>query len=300
MSPPTGTIGSGYDRSGSGGASTGYSRANTAVVFMSAARYSGSTLLGVMLGAHPSIFYAGEANKIWHFSDPSAPLKNRVCKLCGPGCAVWGDLRVDNDEDLYEVLSRRTGRPIVLDSTKGINRVRAQLAVLQGVVPFYLIVLTRDGRAVVNSDLCKWPETSAHDHAAAWVERMRGVEELASCWPGAVHRLRYEELALRPESTLRALADFLGVAFDSAMLDPWDSDQHPIGGNPGPLLLFSRERAKAMVNPDEKTCDWYGAHPRGIVLDLRWRREMNADALAVFEAVAGETNRAYAWEDPGE
>jgi len=275
-------------------------RANTAVVFMSAARYSGSTLLGVMLGAHPSIFYAGEANKIWYFGDPSVPLKNRVCKLCGPGCAVWGNLRVANGEDLYEMLSRRTRRPIVFDSTKGINRVRPQLAALQGVVPLHLIVLTRDGRAVVNSDLRKWPETSAHDHAAAWVVRMREVEELASRWPGAVHRLRYEELASRPESMLRALADFLGVAFDPAMLDPWDSDQHPIGGNPGPLLLFSRERAKVVVNPKEKTCDWYGSHPSGIVLDLRWRREMNADALAVFEAVAGETNRAYAWEDPVE
>lgn len=285
------------------GASTGHfcaPRVNTAAVFMSAARYSGSTLLGVMLGAHPSIFYAGEATKIWNFGDPSAPLRNRVCKLCGPGCTVWGGLRVDNGEDLYEMLSRRTRRPIVFDSTKGINRVRPQLAARQGVVPLHLIVLTRDGRAVVNSDLRKWPETSAHDHAAAWVERMREVEELASRWPGAVHRLRYEELALRPESTLRALANFLGVFFDPAMLDPWDSDQHPIGGNPGPLLLFSRKRTKVVVNPDEKTRYWYGSHPREIVLDLRWKREMNVDALAVFEEVAGETNRAYVWEESGE
>jgi hypothetical protein len=63
----------------------------------------------------------------------------------------------------------------------------------------------------------------------------------------------------------------------------------------------SRERARSVgseivVNPDEKTRDWYGAHPREIVLDLRWKREMTADALAIFKAVAGETNRAYAWE----
>lgn len=187
--------------------------------------------------------------------------------------------------------------------------IKLKVAALQGVVPLHLIVLTRDGRAVVNSDLRKQPGTSAHDHAAAWVERMRDVEELASCWPGAVHRVRYEELASRPESTLRALTDFLGVAFDPAMLDPWGSDQHPIGGNPGPLplLLPSRERAKSVgigvvnpVNPGEETRDWYGTHPRGIVLDLRWKREMSPDALAVFEVVAGETNHAYAWEEPGE
>jgi len=45
-------------------------RVNTGVVFMGAAWYSGSTLLGVMLGAHPSIFYAGEAKTTWYFDDP--------------------------------------------------------------------------------------------------------------------------------------------------------------------------------------------------------------------------------------
>lgn len=290
--------------------STGRSRArrtNTAVVFMGAARYSGSTLLGVMLGGHPLVFYAGEAKKTWNFDNPDVPHERRVCRLCGPECGVWGDFSVEPGQDLYEMLSRRTKRPIVFDSSKKMWWIKLQVAALHGIVPLHLVVLTRDGRAVVNSDLRKQPGTSAHDHAAAWVERMRDVEELASCWPGAVHRVRYEELASRPEPTLRTLTDFLGVAFDPAMLDPWGSDQHPIGGNPGPLplLLSSRERANGVgigvanpVNPGEKTRDWYGTHPRGIALDLRWKREMSADALAVFEAVAGETNRAYAWEEP--
>ncbi|MEA2181922.1 MAG: hypothetical protein QOF69_1107, partial [Solirubrobacteraceae bacterium] len=35
-----------------------------------------------------------------------------------------------------------------------------------------------------------------------------------------------------------------------------------------------------------------------VVPDLRWRGELSADDLAAFEAVAGEANRAYAWEQP--
>ncbi|MGH3548602.1 MAG: sulfotransferase family protein [Pseudonocardiaceae bacterium] len=274
---------------------------NTGVVFMGAAWYSGSTLLGVMLGAHPSIFYAGEAKKTWYFGDPDAPLKKRVCRLCGPDCVVWRDLRVAHGEDLYEMLSRRTRRPIVFDSSKGISWIKPQIAALRDVVPLRLIVLTRDGRAIVNSRLRKRPEISAREHAAAWVKQMCGIEELALCWPGSVHRLRYEELTSRPESTLRALTDFLGVEFDPAMLDPWNSDQHPLGGNAGPLLMLLRERASSavagVINPDDKTRDWYGAHPRGIVLDVRWKRELRADELAGFEEVAGEINRAYAWEE---
>ncbi|MGH3548605.1 MAG: sulfotransferase family protein [Pseudonocardiaceae bacterium] len=285
---------------------------NTGAVFVCAAPYSGSTLLGVMLGAHPSIFCAGEARNSRYLGDPSTPLKRRVCKLCGPDCVVWGNLRVEHrdgpyeislehEKDLYEMLSRRTKRPIVCDSSKRIGWIKYQVAALHDVVPLHLIVLARDGRAVVNSRLCKRPEIPAREHAAAWVERIHRIEELASRWPGAVHRMRYEELASRPESTLRALADFLGIAFDPAMLNPWNSDQHPLGGNAGPLLLLLRERASSIVtgviNPNDRARAWYGAHPCAIVLDLRWKHELSAEALAMFEEVAGETNRAYAWEE---
>jgi Sulfotransferase family len=279
-------------------------RVNKRVVFIGAAWYSGSTLLGVMLGAHPSIFYAGEAKKTWYFNNPRAPLKKRVCRLCGPNCPVWRDLTVKEGEDLYEILSRRTERPIVFDSSKGISWIKPRVRDLRDVVPLSLIVLTRDGRAVVNSRLRKRPEISARQQAAAWAKQMRDIEELASHWPGTVHRLRYEELTSRPERTARALADFLGVTFDPWMLDPWSSDQHPLGGNAGPLLLLLRERARSavagVINPDEKTRDWYAAHPRGIMLDLRWKRELGADELAAFEEVAGEVNRPYAWEEPNE
>ncbi|MGH8883602.1 MAG: sulfotransferase family protein [Egibacteraceae bacterium] len=276
-------------------------RVNAGVVFIGGAWHSGSTLLGLMLGAHSLIFFAGETKKSRFLGDPSTPLKMRVCMLCGPGCTVWGDLRVTSGECLYEMLSRRTNRPIVVDSSKKGFWIERQVAALRDVVPLHLVVLVRDGRAVVNSRLRKFPETSAADHAATWVARMGATEELASHFPGSVHRVRYEELALWPEPTLRALAGFLGVAFDPAMLDPWDSEPHPLGGNNGTLFHLARERASSesagVVKLSGKTRDWYAAHPRGIVLDLRWRHELNADALAAFEAVAGETNRAYAWEE---
>lgn len=194
-------------------------RANERAVFMGGAGRSGSTLLGLMLGAHPSIFYAGEAAKSLLLGDPSKPFNKRVCKLCGPGCAVWGDLQVASGEDLYETLARRTGSPIVVDSAKQLAWIEYQVAALRGVVPLHLIMLARDGRAVVNSWLRQFPETPAREHAAAWATQMRGSEELAARWPGSVHRVRYEELALRPEPTLRALADFLGIAFDPGMLE---------------------------------------------------------------------------------
>ncbi len=255
-------------------------RANRGVVFVGSAWFSGSTLLGVALGAHASIFYAGEAAKTRSFGDPTEPLKRRVCRTCGPGCPIWDDLTVAGDEDLYEVLARRTGRPIVFDSTKQIVWIKSQLEVLDGVVPVSLVVLTRDGRAVVNSRRRKLPDRSASELASFWMEQMRKVEELASAFPGRVHRVRYEELATRPEPTLRELAEFIGVPFDPVMLDPWRSEQHPLGGNDGPLLMLRRERdgrvLDGVITPDDETRDWYAGHPPAIVLDLRWRDELEA------------------------
>jgi sulfotransferase family protein len=148
-----------------------------------------------------------------------------------PGEGLY-EILLEHGEDLYEILSRRTRRPIVVDSSKRIGWIKYAMAALRDVVPLRLIVLTRDGRAVVNSHRRKRPETSVREHAAAWVEKMRRIEDLASHWPGSVHRVRCEELASRPTPTLRPLAGFLGVAFDPAMLDPWNSDQHPLAVTP--------------------------------------------------------------------
>ena len=276
-------------------------RANAQVVFTGAAWYSGSTLLGMMLGAHPSIFYAGEANKTRTLNDPSAPLKRRVCRACGPGCEVWDGLSLVDGEDVYEVLSRRTGRPIVFDSTKEIHWISTQLAALGDEVAVRLVVLMRDGRAVVSSRRRKLADaTSMRELAAFWARQMRAVEELAAGFPGPVHRVRYEELTTRPEPALRALADFVGVPFDPRMLDPWSSEQHPLGGNDGPLLLLRRASERVavpgVITPDDPTRDWYARHPARVVLDLRWKDELGTRDLAAFEAVAGAANRPYAWE----
>ena len=279
------------------------SRANAQVVFLGAAWYSGSTLLGLMLGAHPAIFYAGETNKTRTLNDPSAPLKRRVCRACGPGCEIWDGLRVAEGEDLYDALSRRTGRPIVFDSTKEIHWIESALEALGGSVAVALVVLVRDGRAVVSSRRRKRADdTAVAELAAFWARQMRGVEELAASFPGPVHRVRYEELTSDPEPQLHALAGFVGVGFDPRMLDPWSSEQHPLGGNDGPLLLLRRASGRpavpGVITPDEPTRTWYAAHPMKVLPDLRWREELGAEDLAAFDAVAGDANSAYAWEPP--
>lgn len=275
-------------------------RTNQTVCFIGGAGHSGSTLLGLALGSHPSVFYGGEARKSIFFGNEKKPLRKRMCKVCGPECKVWNHLVVDAETDLYEALSRRTGRPVVVDSTKSLEWLTEQstLVAARG-AKLVLLFLSRDGRAVVSSGLRKYPEQTATEHAEKWMSQMKGTEAFAATFPGTVVRVRYEELVTAPEKTLRALAGVLGVPFDPAMLEPFESEQHPLGGNAGTQSLLQKTQTKAdgAVPISGSKKEYYASHPKSFVLDLRWKRELPAAALAEFEAVAAEMNRAYAWDE---
>lgn len=278
-------------------------RRNRKVCFVGGAGHSGTTLLGLVLGAHPDVFYAGEANKSMHLGDEGTKARKRTCKVCGESCRIWAGLEARAKEvDLYEALSERTGRSIVADSTKSIAWIDAQTDVLgrAGVV-MHFVFLGRDGRAVLASSLRKRSDTGAAEHAAKWVEQIEATEALTRRFPGTVTRVRYEELATEPARTIAAVAGALGLEVVPAMREPWSSEQHPIGGNAGTqsLLEGARTRPGAELGIGGDKRDYYAEHPRGFVLDVRWKKELSREALEAFERVAGETNRAFAWNEEG-
>jgi hypothetical protein len=274
-------------------------RANEKVCFIGGAAHSGSTLLGLMLGAHPKVFYAGEAGKSRHLNNEKKPLRKRTCKVCGAECPVWGHLERMPGEDLYEALSRRTGRPIVADSTKSIGWLEEQITALgkTSAEPYFLF-LGRDGRAVVASSARKYPETSIREHAEAWASQIAATEALAGKFPGPVARVRYEELATEPEKTVASITALLGIDLAPEMLAPWGTEQHPLGGNAGTqsLLRGAQTRVGGTLEISGEKRGYYEGHPRSVVLDLRWRRELSEQAIAEFDEVAGAVNRGYAWE----
>jgi hypothetical protein len=276
-------------------------RANQRVCFIGGAGHSGSTLLGLVLGSHPSIFYAGEARKSLFFGNERKALRKRMCKVCGPSCRVWGELDRAPGEDLYEALSRRTGRPIVADSTKSIDWIDTQIAALKDAgVRLDMIFLGRDGRAVVGSGVRKYPETTAREHALKWVSQIEATEALAARFPGKVTRVRYESLATSPQETIDTITHALGLEAVPAMLDPWSSEQHPLGGNAGTQSLLEGAQTRvggALAISGEKR-GYYQEHGRSFRLDLRWQRELTPAALAEFEAVAHDANAPYAWDEP--
>jgi len=272
-------------------------RTNDTTIFIAGAGHSGSTLLGLLLGSHPDAFYIGEGAKTRFLGDARKPEHKRVCKLCGPDCEVWGDFAVAPSPDLYEQVSRRTGRRRIIDSTKNLEWLAQQVSSVRrhGGQPA-LIFLVRDGRAVINSRVRKYPDRAPEELIRSWMERMVQTEMFFQAFVGPKCRVRYEQLATDPEGTLSTACAALGIPYESGMLDFTRGPHHVLGGNNGTQWQVARTMSSSFVKLGARTRPYYADHPKGIVLDLRWVDELSAEVLALFETIAGAQNADLAWQ----
>lgn len=265
------------------------------------AGHSGSTLLGMVLGSHSSAFYMGEGAKVRYLHDETKPLRKRVCKICGEDCPVWSKFQWDKNRPLHAQLAEFTGAGVIVDTTKDERWIeaRAEETRAAGGTP-YLIFLTRDGRAVVNSRIRKYPERDPSDQIRQWVEKMSTSRELFEAFEGPKRELRYEDLASDTEATVRALCEWLDLDFEPGMLDFTATQQHVLGGNNGTQYLAAKaafgDPEAAFVSLTERTRSYYGEHSGGIELDLRWKSELSAEHAALFDTLAGDINAKIKWE----
>lgn len=274
-------------------------RTNRLAVAIGGAGHSGSTLLGLVLGSHSDVFYAGEAKKSLFIGDARKPLRKRVCKICGPDCEVWSRFDVPPDPDLYEQLSRITGRSGIVDSTKKTDWIverRAEVEAAGGA--HKLIFLTRDGRAVVNSRVRKYPDLDPAIHVDEWIAQIEATDALVRERPEAATLVRYEALATEPEATVREVCAFLGVAFEPTMLAYHEKAHHPLGGNTGTQSVVARANGleSGLAKVPARSAGFYAGLRGGFALDLRWRDELPDEVLRVFEARASEINERFRWE----
>lgn len=273
-----------------------------ASVLICGAGHSGSTLLGMILGSHSRAFYMGEGGKARYLGDPDKPLRKRVCKICGEDCPVWSGFVWDRTEPLHPAVAAHVGRPVIVDSTKDEAWIEARAAETEAAGgKAVLVLLGRDGRAVVNSRIRKYPDRDPEGHVRDWIGKMESSEALFDRFRGPKMRVRYEELATSTEAVAQALCALIGIPYEPAMLRFADVPQHVLGGNSGTQFIVAREQLadpdEAFVSLNGRTRDYYENHSGGIELDLRWREELSAPHLALFERLASRANEAFKWEE---
>jgi hypothetical protein len=158
----------------------------------------------------------------------------------------------------------------VVDSTKNVSRLVA-LATTPG-LPFFLIRLRRDVRAVAASSIRRTGELPGHA-ARAWVRTNRWIDAVSARIDAPrIYDLAYEDLCRDPDRVVQSIAAWLGLA--QRPLPALLEVGHQIPGNP---VLLSGINA--------------------VHLDERWRSDLGPAHCAEIMQIAGRANRRYGYRD---
>jgi hypothetical protein len=184
----------------------------TAPVFVMSPVRSGSTLLRSMLNAHPDLHAPHELHVRRLSVDFGTGLAEKAM-------AALGHNRADLEHLLWDrVLHRelvRSGKRFIVDKTPANAFAYERIAACWPDARY--VFLLRHPASIATS----WHEASPDkrtpaEAAADALRYMKAVERARAALPGLT--MRYEELTAEPEKTLRAICEFLEVAWAPEML----------------------------------------------------------------------------------
>lgn len=179
---------------------------------------------------------------------------------------------VANTLALYETARQVADAGLIVDASK-MPRKAAHLYVAAP-ENVRIIHLTRDGRGVVASRKKYMPVTNA---AERWYHYHQLSLRLLQRWVPEHHRIRlsYEEFASAPETSLRAVFEWLGLEYSDRCLEfGAQQPSHSAGGNPARFELSGGIRG----------------------VDDRWRTVLTPEDLEIFSDIAGAQNKAFGYE----
>jgi len=292
------------------------------VVFTAGTGRGGTTLLNLILGSHSRGFAIGE---IFGLPGRLRESDGAPCRFCGRHCHLWTQPFMDElirrywparglrgrlsrlgrrHPGLYTELFGRIDADALFDASKSLPWLHSRLADRRdwrSASP-YLVLVTRDGRAVINSFRRKDPEVPTAEYTSRWMTRMTELERLyADFDPQHRVRIAYERLAASPLATVKHICRVLDLSFEPAMVNYWLHEHHTLGGNKGTHYIAHQHRHSSTSDdihrPATQQQSYYDDHGQSIKLDERWREEMPVKDLEVFENLAGKINASYAHGD---
>ena len=234
--------------------------------------HSGTTILDLALGAHPSMLGLGEGVRILRApasgEESRGPARLRAdlrhkrvctCGLTAAGCPIWGSVLdwlprnehlslPDKLRHLLDNVDRHAyqqGRKLewVVDSSQ--EDLQLPLENLSD-LEIRVVFLVRDVRSWVHSRtpdaIRRGKQLPRLRTLARWTKvNLHFERQLRSCGK-PVFLLGYEQLALDPERNLGRLCEWLGLGFQAEMLRPGgSSSSHILAGN---RVRFNPEKSR--------------------------------------------------------
>jgi hypothetical protein len=272
--------------------------------FVVGATRSGTTLLRLMLDAHPEMAIPSETHfipdliKVYRLESATP---ERMCEVV-TAHRRWGDFHLDPEELLerfraidpinpgdaarafFQLYAEREGKTRWGDKTPGYVR---EMHRIESVLPEARFVhLVRDGRDVALSVLgMNWGPSTVPEAAFRWKKRILRAREQA---PRIGHyvEIRYEDLVRGTEATLRRICEFVDLPYNEEMLRYHERASERLqekardldrGPEKAPQTAEARLESHALATqpPDPERIE-------------RWRTEMSVEDRAVYEELAGD------------
>jgi hypothetical protein len=277
-------------------------KAGSCAPFVVGAPRSGTTLLRLMLDAHPQLAVPPETHFIpaaLSAVDEGADAPEAFIRAV-VGHPRWPDFGLPPDDlrdrvatirpfeigaalrSFYLLYAERLGKPRWGDKTPPYLR---RMTEIEAALPEASFVhLIRDGRDVACSiDGRNWGPQRAT--AGSWWKRQILDARVQGARLTGYIELRYEDLVAEPETALRRVCDLIDLPWDPAMLDYHRGAEQRLTeidrdllDSAGAVLVPAGERQEmhrlARLPPQKNTS--------------RWHREMTAEELARFEQEAGD------------
>jgi hypothetical protein len=269
--------------------------------FIVGAGRSGTTLLRLMLDAHPDLaippethFLPEAAEACKHASDPRRAFLETVLSH-----RRWTDLHIEEDllaqriaaiepfdfgeavRALYGLYAEKFGKSRWGDKTP---QYRNRMRVIQELLPeAHFIHIIRDGRDVALSVKDLWFGASSVEEAARrW---RRGIEKARRQSKKLPHYLeiRYEDLVCETEPALKKICSFIDLPWNQSMLDYHKTAEERMSELYRDRHGIRKEEYRAIfsLTTEPPQRDRVG----------RWRQEMTTVDRERFEAIAGDTLR---------
>ncbi len=235
--------------------------------------YTGSTMLGLMLGSHSRIAMLGEVHSV----------STVGCTVCRDGeCSVWSDAfraSLSGVPGVHQRVANRIGVDYVVDTSKTPPPWSSWFKDTYDPAAHYVVVFLNKApeRIAASFALHRKQGQEAVDVMETWV----AFDEMCSAYMEQMQRrgaqvllMRYEDLALFPDRELRRVLKPLRLAYEPGQEQFWNYEHHQIGGNTRAVSNLSPldPRESQIINESEpQNVEICVEQHRKISLDEKWR-----------------------------
>ena len=270
--------------------------------FICGATRSGTTLLRLMLDAHPELAIPSETHFITDIISRcvEGPVTTDEITAIITGHRRWGDFGLEAGElharlaaldplnaadatrAFFHLYAEKQGKQRWGDKTPGYIR---KTRPIQRVLPEARFIHTiRDGRDVALSVIpLNFGPSTITEAAELWKKRV-GWARYQSRGVNHYKEVFYEDLILETEKTLREICEFIELPWDPAMLDYHEGAEERLSEKARDL-----DKGDGRTQPAEARMQSHvlAKEPPRADRVARWKREMSPEDVAEYERVAG-------------